>query len=76
MIRSINFDLCDPLVQTAGDASPAATAGRARHILNCVINRWRGTNLLVRLYTAEDRRARIARHAALGAAALRGVRLV
>ena len=28
-----------------------------------------GTNLLVRLYTAEDRRARIARHAALGAAA-------
>ena len=28
-----------------------------------------GTNLLVRLYTAEDRRARIVRHAALGAAA-------
>ncbi|GAB5347752.1 5-demethoxyubiquinol-8 5-hydroxylase UbiM [Alteriqipengyuania sp. 357] len=28
-----------------------------------------GTNLLVRLYTAEDRSARLARHAALGAAA-------
>ena len=37
MIRSINFDLCDTLVQTAGDASPAATAGPCEAFLKLEI---------------------------------------